>query len=164
MSLRRGISWTDISFPYNMIVNMHNRSNSTGVLANGHLHWMANEEKYRGVDDIIVYFNQKTNKFNRLPTPKQCIYGLGNRDGCLVMCTDGKSGDDHKVLIMREYGVKESWTTMPVFVGEEFLITNIGSILAYNVTNKSSKRIKQQPNQEIQTGPLGYVVSLSSVY
>ncbi|KAL3507540.1 hypothetical protein ACH5RR_032922 [Cinchona calisaya] len=184
-SLKRGKSWTDINFPYYVALE-GNMSNSIGVLANGHLHWIGKEGE-DGVVDLIVYFDERTNKFNELPTPdpilsgRKFIYGLGITNGSLFVCADGKSENDLELLIMREYGVKESWTSlynisggiqfiiksiMPVFVksDEEFLVTKIGSLLACNVKNKSSKGISLQPQQQIRSGPLGYVASLSSVY
>ncbi|KAL3507542.1 hypothetical protein ACH5RR_032924 [Cinchona calisaya] len=113
---------TKINFPYEIAACKITRS--AGLLVNGCLHWIAKNTSAIGAGpNIIVRFDISTYQFNELPLlldpareenndDNRFILGLGVLDGCLCMCRDGKNWDRTEVLIMREYGVKESWTSL----------------------------------------------------
>ena len=178
-SLKRGTTLRDVSLPYML--------RGTGVLANGNLHWIdVNGQEIIG-SDLMVCFDETTNRFSKLPTPavvrggNKHIYRLVVLDGCLCMSryTAGIYTFKCELFVMREYGVKESWATLcaisgganlrsvrgwePLFFtksGEELLISGSYCILAYNVKTKSLKEIHTYSGQESYVGPLRYVESL----
>nr|GME02395.1 F-box/kelch-repeat protein At3g23880-like [Ipomoea batatas] len=95
--------WRKVSFPYleynsRIGVNFHNT-----------LHWRATNS--------IIYFEAESDEFKELPTPEShkrssFILGLGIIDGCLcMMVREGNERGEKllQVLVMKEYGVKESW-------------------------------------------------------
>nr|GMD16512.1 F-box/kelch-repeat protein At3g23880-like [Ipomoea batatas] len=63
----------------------------------------------------IIYFEGESDEFKELPTPELCgresvVLGLGIIDGCLCMIHKGKEIGKNNVLVMKEYGVKKSWS------------------------------------------------------
>ncbi|KAL3513991.1 hypothetical protein ACH5RR_026708 [Cinchona calisaya] len=107
--------WSQINFPYAMAWSR--------CYVNGRLHWIVRERKLdphliasfdtKIFSKLIVYFDAKTLEFKEFPMP-DIVYSINGElrvvDGCLCMAdmTISKS----QILIMREYGVKESWTTI----------------------------------------------------
>ncbi|XP_027165901.1 F-box protein CPR1-like [Coffea eugenioides] len=169
VSLKRGTTLREVSLPYKL--------RGTAVLATGNLHWIDKN------DDLIVCFDETTNRFSKLPTPavvrggNNTTYRLGILDGCLCMSryTAGIYTSKCELFVMEEYGVKESWATLcaisgganlssvsgwePLFYtksGEELLISGFHCILAYNVKTKSLKEIHTYSAQESYVGPLRY--------
>ncbi|KAL3828269.1 hypothetical protein ACJIZ3_017071 [Penstemon smallii] len=123
-------NWKTITFPYDL------GSARGGPFVNGRLHWIVNEPKginYEGFDpdyaaylrlflcpDQIIYFNSQTSEFDLLSTPddiseEQNILCLGVLGDCLCMVCwfiEEIHYDYMKVMIMKDYGIKESWTTL----------------------------------------------------
>ncbi|KAL3513989.1 hypothetical protein ACH5RR_026706 [Cinchona calisaya] len=106
--------WSQINFPYAMA--------RSGCYVNGRLHWIVREKKLdahsivysdpKTHPQLIVYFDAKTLEFKELPMPDN-VYIIGELkvvDGCL--CMAHRTNYKCKILIMKEYGVKESWTTI----------------------------------------------------
>lgn len=102
---------------------------------NEQLHWVV-KRKEKGMQfptQQIVYFDQLVDEFVEFPTPpekgeRNFLLGLEVLDGCLCVARyrhyerryeahDCKP--DIEVLIMKEYAVKESWTSL--FVMSQFL-------------------------------------------
>ncbi|XP_058201584.1 F-box/kelch-repeat protein At3g23880-like [Rhododendron vialii] len=111
----RSKSWTVVDIPYTT------RSVNSGPIVNGNLHWFASKND-SGTHFLsphqIICFNAHTDKFEevQLPEPRgeegDIICGLGVLDGCLCMSRSGCPGNSEsnvEVLIMKEYGVKNSW-------------------------------------------------------
>ncbi|XP_027118582.1 F-box/kelch-repeat protein At3g23880-like [Coffea arabica] len=183
-SLRRRIEWTDINFPYKLIRNQRTTL-ASGALVNGHLHWLVEEGS--GNEIVIVYFDETTNQFHKFPMPETTPHEGGFAtpflrlivlDGCICMCISGSNFRSNDILIMREYGVKESWTTLfriqgiqgcfvPLFSSvsdDDILVSNAWEIEVYNCKNNSSKKIKLSPDRELLDGyPLVYEETLESV-
>ncbi|XP_058189470.1 F-box/kelch-repeat protein At3g23880-like [Rhododendron vialii] len=113
----RSKSWKRIGFPYKV------HTVGSGPVVNGNIHWFASR-KDSGIlsPHQIIYFNACMDKFEEVPMPEpkgedgDIICGLGVLDGYLCMSrSDRRPGDNEsnvEVLIMKEYGVKNCWTTL----------------------------------------------------
>ncbi|KAA8548570.1 hypothetical protein F0562_000163 [Nyssa sinensis] len=105
-----------IHFPYNT------RSVHRGPVVNGQLHWsISKSDTNFSASNLIIYFDPLKDEFKELPIPhrgENLIFGLGVLGGCLCMVRWDNENNYIEVLAMREYGVKESWTTM-------FFISNL---------------------------------------
>ncbi|KAF7146712.1 hypothetical protein RHSIM_Rhsim04G0209700 [Rhododendron simsii] len=120
--------WTNVYFPYKL------KSGDSGPVVNERLHWVVKRDE-DGMR-LIVCFDPLVDKFLEFSTPlpyygeTNVILGLGILYGCLCVaryccCERGYGPDDDpnpniEVLIMKEYGVEESWTSLFVmshFVG-----------------------------------------------
>lgn len=153
-----------ISFPY----EIYYFANS-GITVNGNLHWIIQEKK--GDPELIICFDAKARRFSKLPMPRynvgDCthIFGLGVLDGCLSMSRFGNIWNQehsNEILIMREYGVGESWTTLcclplkvvgglgwlgwlpPLFYtkkNEEILVTNGVHLSVFDLRDESLRDI-----------------------
>ncbi|XP_058201587.1 F-box/kelch-repeat protein At3g23880-like [Rhododendron vialii] len=166
----RSKSWTVIDFPYML------PSENMGPIVNGNLHWFASHK-----NDLvsrffsphqIIFFNAQLDKFEEVPMPKpigedgDILCGLGVLDGCLCMSRSDCPGDwksNVEVLIMKEYGVKSSWTILFAVSDDRFAFTlhrplvplgytkngrvlikvnyRGGYIRAFDLTDKSHRRI-----------------------
>ncbi|CAI9098677.1 OLC1v1035362C1 [Oldenlandia corymbosa var. corymbosa] len=122
VSLRSGKTWTDISFPYK--VARPSISSYSGVLVGGHLHWIV--EREIGASMLIVYFDEEINQFRELPMPDEhepsdgspaYYFGLTLLYGCLCMSKSASMFRRGDIFIMREYGVKQSWTKLFTLYG-----------------------------------------------
>ncbi|XP_058201585.1 F-box protein CPR1-like [Rhododendron vialii] len=167
----RSKSWTQIGFPYMV------RTVNSGPIVNGSLHWFAsknNSGSYFLSPHQIIYFNAHMNKFEEVTMPdprgedRDIIHRLGVLDGYLCMSQSvclGDSESNVEVLIMKEYGVKYSWTILFVvpdgltFSSYDTLVplgyTKNGEVLtkvnlfvvhgwhirAFNLTDNSQRRI-----------------------
>lgn len=86
-----------------------------GVLASGNLHWIVNEETERGKTNLIVSFDLGCEEYGLVPQPEFThprfyadVEALG---GCLsLICNYYLTHID--IWVMKEYGVKESWTKL----------------------------------------------------
>ncbi|KAK9947278.1 hypothetical protein M0R45_002911 [Rubus argutus] len=107
-------------------------SNVVGTLLNGALHWAVRRgnnidiSRADGGDDHdprpfgIVSFDLTEETYREVPLPCDgdkhfSFYGLGVLGGCLSML-HSPHGSDYQVWVMKEYGVKASWsvfTTIP---------------------------------------------------
>lgn len=138
---------------------------------NGNPHWVANQKKSdRNIHgELIVYFDAKTNELIELPVPKPrnteekwISVGLGVIDGCLCMIRS--NNDQGEVLVMKEYGVAESWTSIFRFPPrlqltkglEPILFTKNGDVLfvqgsrhawAFNPKKESVLHLVQLPKK-----------------
>ncbi|KAK9285396.1 hypothetical protein L1049_024588 [Liquidambar formosana] len=111
-----GGAWRSIG---NALFSMWCRS-SFNTLVNGALHWL-----YGGCDnpdniDYIPSFHFGSEEFGAIPAPAEKLMGylhLGVLGGCLSIC-DGTNSDHIDIWIMKNYGVKESWS-------KDFVIDNL---------------------------------------
>ncbi|KAG5532847.1 hypothetical protein RHGRI_027214 [Rhododendron griersonianum] len=120
------------------------------ALVNERLHWLVTESNIREdpfslVTNLIVCFVPQTNKFVKVPMPdcdgtREHTYELGFNKGffdrlgnlnkvglgalngylSLVRCRNNKMFYDIEVLVMKQYGEKEYWTSLfiiPEFIG-----------------------------------------------
>ncbi|XP_058181103.1 F-box protein CPR1-like [Rhododendron vialii] len=146
-----------------------------GSVLNGPPHWFAH-----GSTDIelryfrIACFDVMEEKFKEVPTPiyevESHLFKVGVLDGCL--CTVDSRLESLNVWVMKEYGVKESWTKLfvvsnvpPNVPGESFInyctllcFTKDGEFVLmlrsgtsakfaiYNPKRKTYKRIEKPQN------------------
>ncbi|KAM7485463.1 hypothetical protein LguiA_001472 [Lonicera macranthoides] len=175
--------WKEFSFPFDLA------SADTGPVVNGRMHWTVRDPSKGRFSKArkIIYFDSRSNIFEEflMPRPKHgdenCIVGLGVLDGRLCMARGDEMGNDNKcrsieVLVMKEYGVVESWATLFVVSnmdlmvnlyygqlaplmftenGEVFLKINNRTLVLYNY-KRNSYRILPIP----ENGCLIYMVSL----
>nr|XP_011460760.1 PREDICTED: F-box/kelch-repeat protein At3g23880-like [Fragaria vesca subsp. vesca] len=75
---------------------------------NGALHWLA---KIRQNDPFIIALDLTSETYMEVAVPDygtgSSFEGVGALEGCLCVLVDGKETD---LWVMKEYGVKESWT------------------------------------------------------
>ncbi|CAI9100776.1 OLC1v1037944C1 [Oldenlandia corymbosa var. corymbosa] len=210
-SLMKNETKTNIKFPYKLPYLEDDESfiPSSGVLVMGHLHWIVKQQS--GKAQLIVYFDEETNQFRKLPMPQEDEYedggsryyyfGLTVLHGCLCMSKAVKMSSefvdidfaDNDVLIMRDYGMKHSWTKMFTIQGlmvplhtrissNLVLVSRLSHFYVYDLEKKYSQKLTVQPyynnnlrnkdggkaNSEpvtpnIIVGPLSFVESLASV-
>ncbi|XP_019191274.1 PREDICTED: F-box/kelch-repeat protein At3g23880-like [Ipomoea nil] len=114
--------WRPMQFPYDL------KSARGSVEFRNTFHWWASDIKdwdwdikdWDGDRNMILYFDPVRDEFRILPTPelrkKFSIVGLGVIDDCLSMACIVHKAETFKtqtmqVLIMKEYGIQESWMT-----------------------------------------------------
>ncbi|KAJ4714708.1 putative F-box family protein [Melia azedarach] len=125
-------TWKRIeNFPFYFFTNAGN-----GALASGALHWVANLNLNADEDDLIIAFDLKKEEFYQVPIPPAGEGGffistevLG---GCLsVVCMyDYERPCDF--WVMKEYGVKESWTKLFSFQEGAIIPSAYVPALAYS--------------------------------
>ncbi|KAG5543798.1 hypothetical protein RHGRI_016526 [Rhododendron griersonianum] len=124
--------WTNVYFPYKL------KSGDSGLVVNERLHWVVKRDGdgMRSSTQLIVCFDPLVDEFVEFSTPlpyygeRNVILGLGILYGCLSVARyyyfersygpDDDPNPNIEVLIMKEYGVEESWTSLFVishFVG-----------------------------------------------
>ncbi|KAK9014497.1 hypothetical protein V6N11_005652 [Hibiscus sabdariffa] len=86
-----------------------------GVLAGGVLHWVMPPRMELGMKNMIVGFDLGTEEFIQVPQPdcadKNYLLDVGVLEGRLcAVCNYDQAKID--VWVMKEYGVKESWTPL----------------------------------------------------
>ncbi|XP_022716210.1 F-box protein CPR30-like [Durio zibethinus] len=86
-----------------------------GVLAGGVLHWVMPPRIELGMRNRIVGFDLGTEEFVEVPQPecanKNYLLDVGVLEGCLcAVCNYDQVSVD--VWVMKEYGVKESWSRL----------------------------------------------------
>ncbi|KAM7488748.1 hypothetical protein LguiB_026232 [Lonicera macranthoides] len=122
--------WVEINFPFEAA------SVNAGPMVNGKMHWTVNEKfKNSSLPQEIICFDQHTNLFKEFPSPQSkfrgenAIAGLGVLGECLCMVR--RKFHTVEILIMKEYGVKESWTSLSTvtFFSSPFLFIKNGEIL-----------------------------------
>lgn len=141
-----------------------------GVFAGGSLHWVLPRTPDLNANSAIIAFNLATDEFSPLPQPhygdsdKDFMLDVGALEGCLcVICNYSEVRVD--VWIMKEYGVKESWTKLfsvepsrtvsslsylkPLtYLGDDtgdekiLLEVNSNKIVWYDMKTKKLKRVK----------------------
>ncbi|KAM7485685.1 hypothetical protein LguiA_001694 [Lonicera macranthoides] len=129
-----------INFPFDVT------STKAGPVVNGMMHWTVNDSVNNRQSKKIIYFDPSRNLFEEFPSPpsqfggKKAIFHLGVSGGYLCMVRLCRFNIE--VLIMKKYGIRESWTsltTMPLpshpFL--PFIFTNNGDIMIVQKKNKS---------------------------
>ncbi|KAK6930061.1 F-box domain [Dillenia turbinata] len=81
-----------------------------GIYLNGSLHWRGFSRDCEHVFKI-VYFDLVKEEFGEFPLPIKHTGLLGAIGGCLCVCARSV-GSLVEVFVMKEYGVKESWSKM----------------------------------------------------
>ncbi|XP_031114162.1 F-box/kelch-repeat protein At3g23880-like [Ipomoea triloba] len=143
----RNKQWREVSFPYHA-----NSVRDGGINFHNTLHWRVAHSARDWCSSRrcskVVYFDSKSDEFKELPTPnfpeKSCaILGLGIIDDAhLCMLRDKrKEIGEVEVLVMKEYGVKNSWISQFVISGSHSLssdlviIVTLHSILPNTIHN-----------------------------
>ncbi|GMP55013.1 hypothetical protein CsSME_00019970 [Camellia sinensis var. sinensis] len=124
-------TWIVVHFPSPV------SSVKSSPVVNGNLHWFASKESWGHffAPHQTIYFNPQKNIFKKLPMPKpkdgdgDILLGLGVLDGCLCMVRSCEHPTNHvdrvEVLVMKKYGIKESWTTM-------LILSNLPNLRIYD--------------------------------
>lgn len=100
--------WEKTVFPY----KFSSSCSQPGItLANGAPHWLLNRHGTGGVANVIIYFDPVEENFKELSLPDSLVGDifLGVCKGFLCV------GSCNQIWIMKEYGVKESWTVLMDF-------------------------------------------------
>ncbi|CAI9109951.1 OLC1v1009894C1 [Oldenlandia corymbosa var. corymbosa] len=159
-SLKEGKMPMEFSIPYRF-------SYSYPHVLEEHLHWIVKEKI--GSAQLILYFDQEANQFRELSLPDDHEYGdavsvyyfgFTILDGCLCISRH-LNHDATDVLIMREYGVKHSWTRLFTLRGHFVplharisdnlaLVTDHEYLYTYKSQNKYTGKIKGQADQHHQ--------------
>ncbi|XP_019192339.1 PREDICTED: F-box/kelch-repeat protein At3g23880-like [Ipomoea nil] len=118
--------WRSVVFPHHAVsvrdsgVNFHNTLHWR--VANSARDWCSSRRCKK-----VVYFDAESDEFKELPTPSfpaesRAILGLGIIDGGhLCMARERRKGTGEvEVLVMKEYGVKNSWITQFVISASQF--------------------------------------------
>nr|GMD62414.1 F-box/kelch-repeat protein At3g23880-like [Ipomoea batatas] len=149
--------WRSVQFPYNLnSVNGNVEFRNTFYCtfhwwASDIENWHSNMDYFSGGNrNRIVYFDPVCDEFKILPTPELRqnfpIVGLGVIDDCLSMaCSVHKQKNSIpttiQVLIMKEYGIQESWmTAFAVQITTQYPYT----IASYGLTFYSKKNNTQE--------------------
>ncbi|KAA8516860.1 hypothetical protein F0562_017322 [Nyssa sinensis] len=104
-------SWRRIpDFPYYLC---HDEVN--GILAGGALHWVVRRKPKPATANLIAGFDIGTEEYRLVPQPeyenKKFLMNIGVLGECLcILCNYYLVGVD--IWVMKEYGVKESWTKL----------------------------------------------------
>lgn len=158
-----------------------------GVLASGNLHWVVNEETEHGETNLIVSFDLGCEEYGLVVQPEFTntkfhldVEVLG---GCLsLICNYYLTNVD--IWVMKEYGVKESWTKLisvpqpgvlrsfqnvrPIGYskrgGEVLLQHGPLRLLWYDLKGETGKSVRMRDVQELSqvTMCVGSLVSLKS--
>ncbi|XP_019256450.1 PREDICTED: F-box/kelch-repeat protein At3g06240-like [Nicotiana attenuata] len=133
--------WRTVKFPYDI------RSVSEAITLHGRLHYgvrvkKKDESMWDSFDPCneIIYFDPVSEKFHMFPVPEpktdqgeNAIVGLGVLNECLSMTClkDDKVGVE--ILVMKEYGVKESWTSL-FFIRNLKINPSYGMVTPFSMT------------------------------
>ncbi|XP_028056734.1 F-box protein At3g07870-like [Camellia sinensis] len=127
----RSKTWTVVHFPYRV------SSVKSSPVVNENLHWFTSTESWSRffARHQVIYFNPRKNIFRKLPMPLpkdgngDILLGLGVLEGCLCMVRSCEHLTDRmdrvEVLVMKKYGIKESWTSM-------FILSNLPNLHIYD--------------------------------
>ncbi|KAK4425840.1 F-box/kelch-repeat protein [Sesamum alatum] len=149
-SVKRGV-WKRVnSSPYDHAVP----EPSPGAFVNGAIHWLASSRE-PGYPSVIAAFNLVDEVFDEIPAPSSVdvqnfvfnkLVTLGD---CLCLI-DARGNGPTNVWIMKEYGLKESWTKFSIngdyewdivkplcLIGDEevVLVTEGETLVVYNRTS-----------------------------
>ncbi|XP_059285701.1 F-box/kelch-repeat protein At3g23880-like [Lycium ferocissimum] len=101
--------WRQLEFPYDI------PSMSEGITMLGRLHYRV----WGNDGSKLIYFDPISEKFHMFPVPEPksnqeeiVIVGLGVLNECLCIMTCLEHDKSAEILVMKEYGVKESWTSL----------------------------------------------------
>ncbi|KAM7488747.1 hypothetical protein LguiB_026231 [Lonicera macranthoides] len=163
--------WVQINFPFVVA------STKAGPMVNGRMHWTVNERANNHYSRFkkIVCFDLHKNLFEEFPSPrdfreKDSIIGLGVSGECLCMAT--KTHFYVSIFVMKEYGIRESWTYVAFFQLDfnPFLFTKTDVILgkkyaphvlAYNM-KKNTLRVFNLPNVNNLLDAISFIQNLAS--
>lgn len=111
-------SWKKIrGFPYYIFFNI-----PWGEFVSGALHWVGSQTMF-DTCDLIVAFDLGVEEYRLVPLPTDedlSLDYLGVLEDCLCLCS---SDDDcFDVWVMKDYGVKESWTKLFSITEPEVII------------------------------------------
>ncbi|KAJ4714706.1 putative F-box family protein [Melia azedarach] len=111
-----------------------NRGN--GVFASGALHWMATLNPQAEEDDLIIAFDLKREEFYQVPVPPSgkgrffpCLKVLR---GCLSLICTCDYKRPCELWVMKEYGMKDSWTKLFSFQLGAIIEGAHASVFAYS--------------------------------
>ncbi|KAK8661921.1 hypothetical protein V6N13_091509 [Hibiscus sabdariffa] len=142
-----------------------------GAYANGSLHWVGDErDKYFG-GRLIFGLDLGTEEFHQVPEPNVRFRNFGYKNvgvlgGSLCVFREYTNcyDEDHIILwVMKEYGVKESWTELIYLSHEGWELTSIYNTRAVACSRRGDQilleddGISRQPawlNLEKQTGQI----------
>ncbi|CAH9081097.1 unnamed protein product [Cuscuta europaea] len=129
--------WRQVSFPYDLLsrrASLHFRN--IFHLVPSDVRWQDNS--FSGCEKI-VYFDPDSEKFELLPTSKvkeggvNIIGALGVIEGCLSMAL--YESNTIEILVMKEYGVAESWVTLYTVSQLELRVGNYSKVTFYSLKN-----------------------------
>nr|GMD62412.1 F-box/kelch-repeat protein At3g23880-like [Ipomoea batatas] len=122
----RNKQWQKVSFPFHAM-----SVRDSGVNFRNTLHWRVAHSARDWCSSRrckkVVYFDTESDEFKELPIPtfpvkSSAILGLGIIDGdylCMAREKRKETGEV-EVLVMKEYGVKDSWISQFVISGSQF--------------------------------------------
>ncbi|KAL5843324.1 hypothetical protein ACOSQ4_009282 [Xanthoceras sorbifolium] len=91
---------------------------SSGTLVAGTLNWMESIESRKSTD-LIISFDLKSEKFCKVSVPDKTTTKVGKWDtvlnvlgGCLCLSCNHHRKKVFDIWVMKEYGVKDSWTKL----------------------------------------------------
>nr|XP_016493569.1 PREDICTED: F-box protein CPR30-like [Nicotiana tabacum] len=109
--------WRRLEFPYD-IRSVRRGGNRGGVTLHERIHYMVRVEKpYFGTRNHVIYFDPITETFHKLLVPESAhrenvTVGLGVVNECLRRIMTCLDDDKNEEFMMKEYGVKKSWTVL----------------------------------------------------
>ncbi|KAF7813725.1 F-box/kelch-repeat protein [Senna tora] len=112
-------SWEQIEQDTNFLSVKAMERPRTGLFMNGAIHWLAFRIRHRPSVKFILAFNLTERNFMEIPLLDYFYMDfcyLGTMGGCLSLCD--VSDYAAEIWLMKEYGVKESWTrpfVVPLF-------------------------------------------------
>ncbi|CAI0436192.1 unnamed protein product [Linum tenue] len=109
-------SWVEVNFPY-ILLGLR----KTGVFVGGAVHWIAGRHEDPDSDDtlselVIIGFDLELNELREVPQPEYTVWEpfnmvIGELGKCLCLFANYKD-KFVDVWMMKEYGVKESWSLL----------------------------------------------------
>ncbi|XP_058181152.1 F-box/kelch-repeat protein At3g06240-like [Rhododendron vialii] len=156
-------SWKEIGGLQNGLVI---EAEQLSTCLNGNLHWLASCDTTNPIEKhLIVSLDLGTEEFSEISIP-DCydrsffFHALGMINGCLSLLTDERNWREVGLWVMKEYGVRGSWTKLVILPTENLLFcdylvpvcfTKAGDILIdvdgrrvvrYNLEQKTMKKLK----------------------
>ncbi|KAL5848532.1 hypothetical protein ACOSQ4_006545 [Xanthoceras sorbifolium] len=106
-------SWRQIQYGYQSGVSIY----GMGTLSNNSLHWLGSKESENGFNNnyCIISFDLSEERFEEVGIPdhidKDYFANLGSMgDSLVIFCNPG--GSHFESWVMKDYGVKSSWTRL----------------------------------------------------
>lgn len=105
-------AWKEIeSMPYVLCY-----TGKMGILVNNYLHWVVTRKLEPEETELIVGFDMGTERFQEVPIPDNVNHHfemeVGVIENNLCIVANYQEEGDFEVWVMKEYGVKESWTRL----------------------------------------------------
>ena len=140
--------WVQIDFPFNVA------STKAGPIVNGRMHWTVDDKSNQyPLSTKIICFDACANLFEEFPSPQSnfrdenAIVGLGVLGECLCMVR--RIFHTVEILIMKEYGVRESWMSLSIktfffppyiFIKNGEILGNWYKVFEYNPHKKTKRK------------------------